>query len=108
MVDLVVNIYLMQKYIDEITRLNWRWEAWILLDDLSYFQWMDCNDIVNLYLDNWAWQDIVKNLHKLHDLTLDTAKLLKQRWASDTIRDNLNSFIESDREEVKKLVTRSR
>ena len=95
MVDLVVNIYLMQKYIDEITRLNWRWEAWILLDDLSYFQWMDCNDIV-------------KNLHKLHDLTLDTAKHLVRRWASDTIKDNLNSFIESDREEVKKLVTRSR
>lgn len=97
----------MQKYIDEITKLNWRGEAWKLLDDLNYFKGMDCNQIVTLYVEHWAWQDIVKNLHKLHDLTLDTAKLLKQRWASDTIRDNLNSFREEDREEVKKLVVRA-
>ena len=97
----------MEKYIEEITTLNWRGEAWKLLDDLSHFEWMDCNQIVDLYLDHWAWQDIVKNLHKLHDLSLDTAKHLVRRWASDTIRDNLNSFREEDREEVKKLVTRS-
>jgi len=97
----------MQKYIDEITTLNWRWEAWKLLDNLEHFEWMDCNQIVELYANHWAWQDIVKNLHKFHDLTLDTAKLLVRRWASNTIKDNLESFREEDREEVKKLVVRS-
>lgn len=98
----------MEKYINEITRLNWRWEAWMLLDHLDFFEWMDCNQIVDLYLDNWAWQDIVKKLHKLYGLTIDTAKHLIRRGVSDSIRDNLNSFIESDREKVKELVAKYR
>lgn len=96
----------MQKYIDIITALNWRWTAWTLLNDLNFFEWMNCNDIVNLYIKCGAGQDIEKNLYKLNNLTLETAKILIQRWASATMAHNMDSFLESDREEIKSLLAK--
>ena len=96
----------MQKYIDKITALNGRWEAGKLLNDLGVFEWMDCNQIAQLYLKCWAGQDIEKNLNKLHDLNFDTAKLLIQRWASATMINNMESFIKNDREEIISLLAK--
>ena len=90
----------MIDYINTITTLNWRWEAGSLLRDLTFFEWMDCNEIVALYIKCGAGQDIEKNLNKLHDLSLNTAKLLIQRWASATMANNMWSFVKSDYDEM--------
>lgn len=96
----------MVDLVNMITALNWRWEAGALLSDLSFFWGMDCNEIVALYIKCGAGQDIEKNLNKLHNLNLNTARLLIQRGASATMTHNMWSFIESDHDEIKTLLAK--
>lgn len=96
----------MVDYISTITTLNWRWEAWKLLNDLSFFEWMDWNEIISLFIKCGAWQDIEKNLNKFNGLNIETAKLLIQRWASATMIKNLGSFLDEDREKIKSMLAK--
>ncbi|MDD2537713.1 MAG: hypothetical protein PHU61_04480 [Candidatus Absconditabacteria bacterium] len=93
-----------KEYRDRIISLAGRGEVIEAINHLERFSGMSHREIISLFLDCGAGQEIEKNLYKFSNLTAETVKHLIKRGVANTVRQYLDSFAPSDHEHIKTLL----